>query len=284
VFGLERLVALAAPALAFAAQGQTARLPVICAMPPEERPGFDRRVVRGFLPALEEASGVLIDASRSRLIFKCRGGGAEAFALALERLRRGDDPMILVGGVDTFHDPDALEALDRGLRLHGPETENGFVPGEGSAFVLLTHRSRASALTRSAQVHSAAMENEPRPYGSREPTHGLAMTLALRKAGGVFGEKARAIDWVMSDVLGERHRVDEWSLARTRAFSVFAQEYAHEEPLAMTGDLGAASAAVMVATACVRYETGAAAGSALAIATHSDGSERGVVVVSEERA
>jgi len=293
VYGLERLVALGAPPLALAAQAwmtqaeatrNTAPIPLICALPPEDRPGFDRRLIRNFLPAMAEASGVPIDPTRSRLVLHGRGGGAEAFLLALDRLRAGADAAILVGGVDSFHDPDALEELDRALRLHSPECENGFVPGEGAGFVLLTHRSRATGLPRSAQIFGAALEQEPRPFGANKPTHGLGMTAALRKASAPLGTGARRIGWVMNDVVGERHRIDEWTMARTRAFQVFQPEYVHEEPLAVTGDLGAASAAVLLVTACVRFEVGAAPSDCLAIAVHSDGAERGVVVAGEDRA
>lgn len=292
VFGLERLVALAAPPLAMAAQPWIAQaeasrnlapIPVVCALPAESTPGFDRRLPRNFLPALTEASGLPIDSARSKLVFRGRGGGAEAFALALERVRSGHDPAILVGGVDSYHEPDTLEALDAALRLHGPECENGFVPGEGAAFVMLTHRSRASSLPKSAQLFGAVVEQEPRPFGAAKPTHGLGMTLALRNGSAPLGRAARRIGWVMNDVLGERHRVDEWTLARTRAFEVFQPDYVQEELLAVTGDLGAASAALLFASACVRYQVGAAPSDCFAVAVHSDGPERGVIVAGDAR-
>ena len=63
------------------------------------------------------------------------------------------------------------------------------------------------------------------------------------------GVKARRIPWVMNDVVNERHRVDEWSYVMARAFEAFSPDVICEQPLLKTGDLGAASAPVMLAIA-----------------------------------
>ena len=93
------------------------------------------------LRGLEERAQVAIDHRRSALVTKCRGGGAHAFELALDKLRECE--AVAVGGIDSYFDPDLLEYLDRELRLHGLECENGFLPGEGAGFVVLTSRSAA---------------------------------------------------------------------------------------------------------------------------------------------
>ncbi len=300
VWGLERLVAIAAPALAEAvepwreaqrARTQTApKLPAIVALASEKRPGFDARMARHFLRALEESSGVELDPPRSSLVTHDRGGGAEAFARAIDRLSRGEDDAIVVGGVDSWFDPDALEWLDRDRRLHGPTTENGFLPGEGAGFVVLTRRSRASSLPRLAQVLGAAVETEPRPWlrgggpetTGEEPSHGLGMSLAIRNACRAIGDRSRRIGWALTDVVAERHRVEEWTYAATRAFRAFTEEPVHQQPLLVTGDLGAASAAVMAVIAATSFQAGCGHDDVALIATHSDGAERGVVVLAEE--
>lgn len=300
VWGLERLVGLAAPALSQAARpwadAQRARsqdvpqLPALVALASERRPGFDARVARHLLRSLEEASGVALAHERSSLVARDRGGGAEVFARALARLRAGEDDAILVGGVDSWFDPDALEWLDVERRLHGPSTENGFLPGEGAGFVVLANRSRASSLPRLAQVLGAAVEIEPRPYlrpggpevTGEEPSHGLGMTLAIRNACRAIGDRSRRIGWALTDVVGERHRVEEWTYAATRAFRAFTDAPVHDQPLLVTGDLGAASTAVLAVIAATSFQTGCAHDDVALIATHSDGAERGVVVLAEE--
>ncbi|WP_437483329.1 beta-ketoacyl synthase N-terminal-like domain-containing protein [Sorangium sp. So ce1014] len=293
VYGMDRFLALAGPALIQAAHpwltaqsGRTAaRLPVIVALPSRARPGFDARLMQHLLPGLAARSQVPLDLDRSRLVCEGRGGGVAAVDAALGELRAGRCDAIAVGGVDSYFDPDALEHLDRELRLHGPETENGFIPGEGAGFLLLAARSRRGALPRRGRLLSAAVVDEPHPYGSAEPCLGLGMTLAVKKAAEAAGlGGAGSIPWALTDVANERHRVDEWTSAFLRNHAVFTQDVAHEAALLQTGDLGAASAAVLAAMAVTRWETGCAPGVRALIATHSDGPERGAMVLEQQTA
>ncbi|MFO0761963.1 MAG: beta-ketoacyl synthase N-terminal-like domain-containing protein [Byssovorax sp.] len=284
VIGIDRFVALGGPALTQAAfpwvsaQASGTRMPVVIALPSESRPGFDPRMKAHLLAALEARSRVPIDRDRSELVLRCRGGGVIAFEKAMAKLRRGDCEAVAVGGIDSYFDPDALEYLDAELRLHSMETENGFVPGEGAGFVVLAPRRRLQGQKRWAEVLSAGSADEPRPYGSEEPSIGLGLTLAVKRAAEQAGLGDGAIGWALTDVANERHRVDDWSYALARNHAAFAQDVIHEQPLLKTGDLGAASAAVLLSIAVMRWDTGSAVSPAALIATASDGAERGALV------
>ncbi|WP_437708914.1 beta-ketoacyl synthase N-terminal-like domain-containing protein [Sorangium sp. So ce448] len=290
VMGLDRLVALGGPALTQAAfpwlsaerqRRRAARpLPVVVALPPRSRPGFDPRLESQILAGLEARSQVPIDHARSALVLGCRGGAAQAFEIALQRLGSGEHDAVAVGGVDSFFDPDALEWLDRELRLHSMRTENGFIPGEGAAFVVLAARGRAGSLPRLGQVLGVAVAAEPRPYGSDEPCLAAGITSAVKRAAAAVGAKARRIPWVMNDVVNERHRVDEWSYVMARAFESFTPDVICEQPLLKTGDLGAASAPLMLAMATVRWGTRCAPGDCVLIGAHAEGPERGALLAS----
>jgi 3-oxoacyl-[acyl-carrier-protein] synthase-1 len=293
VMGVGRFVALGGPALTQAAfpwlsaeqkRGQSVRpLPLIVALPPKTRPGFDARLEGQLLAGLEARSQVPVDHGRSTLVFGCRAGGVEAFRVALERLRSGECEAIAVGGIDSFFDPDALEWLDRGLRLHSMTTENGFIPGEGAGFVLLVKRGRAGALAHKGQLLSASVAFEPRPYGAEEPCLGQGITTAVHKALAVLGPRSRRLPWALCDVVNERHRVDEWSFVMSRAFESFTPDIVVDQPLLKTGDLGAASVAVLLAMATTSWETGCAPGELVLVGAHSEGPERGALLASLER-
>jgi 3-oxoacyl-[acyl-carrier-protein] synthase-1 len=196
---------------------------------------------------------------------------------ALDEIGRGAEA-VLVGGIDTWFDADALEHLDLALRLHGPDTENGFIPGEGAGFLLLASPHRAPAAQRLGQVIAAVVEPEPRPWGSDDPCLGEGITRAVRRACAAAGAEAAPIPWALTDVNNERHRVDEWMCAVGRNHRSFTAELVHEQPLLKTGDLGAASTAVLLAIAATRWQTRCAPGSRALIVTSSDGPERGAVV------
>lgn len=288
--GRDRFVALAAPPLAEAAAPWTKRfeprgqpappLPVLLAVPAEVDP-LDPRGAR-LLAALAERAGTAIDLGRSKVVAQGRAAGAYAIEQAIARLARGEDEAVLVGGVDSYFDPDRLEELDRARRLHGAATENGFIPGEGAAFVLLASRRRAGADPRLASIVGVGTEREPRPFGSAEPSHALGITLAAKRA--IEPAGAASIGWALTDVVGERHRVDEWLFASGRIQSSFAPELHQDAPLLITGDLGAASALLLVVLACVGWQTGYAPADLALVAACSDGPERGAVLLAKETA
>ena len=292
VQGFDRFVALAVPALVQGTHSwlaferrrtqQPKPLAAIVALPSGFRPGFDPRLRKDLFAVVSEQSGVALDPKRSTLVTKCRGGGVEAFDLAIAKLRSGAEEAVIVGGIDSWFDPDVLEYLEAERRLHGPDCENGFLPGEGAAFLLLTTRSRSSQLHRWGQVLSASTELEPRPYGSEEPCHALGMTMAIKRAAEPTGLKSRRIPWQLTDVHNERHRVDEWQMARLRMFEAFRDDVVHDQPLLRAGDLGAASAAFLAVYACVSWYAESAPGDCALVAAHSDGAERGAMVLAQE--
>lgn len=272
--GRERFVPLAAQALAEAAGSARARpLPLLLAVPAEADP-IDPRGTR-LLAALSERSGVALDLARSKIVAQGRAGGIAAIEQALARLANGDDEAILVGGVDSWLDPDRLDALERDLRLHGPATENGFIPGEGSAFLRISRRGEE----RRASILGVATEREPRPFGSSEPSHALGISLAATRALEPLGDTR--IGWALTDVVGERHRTEEWLYASGRVQHRFVPEAQHETPLLLTGDLGAASAPFLVVFACVSWWIGSVSSvaSRALVAAHSDGPERGALLL-----
>lgn len=281
VLGTPRLAALAAPALVQAAfplhaqdvaRGQP-RAPVVVLLAVAERgrPGRDRDVERTLLPDIAARSGVPIDLARSRVLPAGRAGGVAAFDAALRELDEGRAEAVIVGGVDTWFDPDALEALDSERRLHGPDTENGFIPGEGAGFVALTRNDATRGAPRVGRVVSIGFGREPNPFGSEEPNLAVGMTEAARGAAAAVPKGSRQIAWLMTDMVDERHRVDEWVFAEARIAPWVDPRPVHDQVLLSTGDLGAASIPVIVAVACTFWEIGCGRGDCALLAASSDG-------------
>jgi 3-oxoacyl-[acyl-carrier-protein] synthase I len=285
VWGPQRLLRLGAPALAEAAT-RTAQVlgrpvPLLLALPAENEPRHRRIVGLQLIEELAARAGVPIDVGRSAAVARGRAGGALAAALAWQRLQAGADDAIVVGGLDSLFDPDLLEALDSSRRLHTPSSENGFVPGEGAAFVVLARRGRCQPLRPLAQVLGVATEDEPRPYGASDPCHGLGITQAAAR---VLAGLSRRVPWALTDVVNERHRVHEWTYVAARMHAAFVDGVRHDQPLLTTGELGAASACALMSMATVLWQTRGAPGDCVLVAVHSDGAERGALLLAEEPA
>jgi 3-oxoacyl-[acyl-carrier-protein] synthase I len=286
--GFDRLIALAAPALRAAVAGgaPSAAWPLLLAVPERGRPDDDARLDGAIVQALSEASGVAIDAARSGTVRAGHAGFALALAAALDDIGRGA-PAVVVGAVDSYYHPDVLAWLDEEHRLHALDAENGFVPGEGAAFVVLT-----PALARPGRKEAPRESHVPpvllrRVETGREdtvatgdPNIGRAMTAVLRDL--AVSSPGGKLAWSLTDVNGERHRVREWELAAGRG--AFADDAVHQRPTGELGDLGAASGGVMAAIACALLRAGAAPRPCVCVALASDGPERGAFLLSFEGA
>ena len=74
--------------------------------------------------------------------------GLAAIEAAIQQMQQGSLEICLVGGVDSYFQPDTMEWLDENLQLAGAESRSAFVPGEGAGFCLLmTDRAHMPAAT-----------------------------------------------------------------------------------------------------------------------------------------
>jgi 3-oxoacyl-[acyl-carrier-protein] synthase I len=270
--GYDRMLALAVRALREAVgSGGRPDLPLVVAVPERGRPDDDERFDGALVTELGRAAGVSLDLGHSAIVRAGHAGGALALDQARGLLAAGA-PGVVVGGVDSYHHPEVVRWLDEGYRLHASGTQDGFIPGEGAAFCVLRSEPRAAAgsaapLARLGHVGYGAEGS----VTSGEPNLARTMTTMLR----ALTESSGPIEWAISDVNGERHRLREWSMLVFR--ELFAEAVVDQRMPSLIGDLGAATAASCLAYACVLWQVGAAPALRCAIALHSEGAERGVI-------
>lgn len=279
LFGARRAIAIAARAVrecardAGIAPDKPTRVFVAIAergrpMPPEDDDVLPARV---FLPELERASGQRIDGSGSELIRLGHAG----MAVVLERAiaQAGGEP-VLVGCVDTYHHPDTIRWLERELRVLGESIHNGFIPSEGAAFVAIG--SPKADRRPFAKILHATSGVEQIPDG--QPRLAELMTELVRAGAQKLG--TRVVPWAMTDLNGERHRTKEWMFVTVRNKDVLQGGVTREDHLGqLVGDAGAATGALGVAYVATAFRTGFAPASSVLMALHSDGDERGVIVL-----
>ena len=271
-----RMVRLAAPALeqalGFLPSG-AAPPPLVLALPDTET----TRALDGdrFLDALAvQVPG--FDRKRSRASFRGRAGGLVALGYAGEFLKAGA-PYVLAGGVDSFRDLYVLATLDSEQRLKSQSNLDGFIPGEGAAFLLLESRASGAANGR-------AIAAVPVIGGAREPGHlyseetyrgeGLAGAFASMLSNGVPGP----VQEVYSSMNGESHWAKEWGVAFMRNRAAFREGHGMHHPADCLGDAGAAAGPLMVALAALGIRDGYRRSPALVYGS-SDRGERAAVLV-----
>jgi 3-oxoacyl-[acyl-carrier-protein] synthase-1 len=93
--------------------------------------------MKGFALQVGKLAGAEIDAANSRVVPSGRAAALTALELALEALERDPARPVFVGAVDTYLDLALLASLDTEGRILASGVMDGFIPGEGAAFLVL---------------------------------------------------------------------------------------------------------------------------------------------------
>jgi 3-oxoacyl-[acyl-carrier-protein] synthase-1 len=227
-----------------------------------------------FVGALAVQAGGF-DRKHAETFFRGRSGGLRAISRAADWLDAGA-PFVVAGGVDTYRDLYVLGALDMEGRLKSASNLDGFIPGEGAAFLLLTRPGSSGAGQAPLALlsgFSAALE--PGHLYSDQPYRGDGLATALKAAlsngGGPIGD-------VYSTMNGESHWAKEWGVAFLRNRGRFLEDHGMYHPADAYGDAGAAAGPLMVGLAALGIREGYRRSPCLVYAS-SDRGERAAVIV-----
>lgn len=203
-----------------------------------------------FLQMLGQQSRSSFNLRQSSAAHVGRAGGLTAIGQAADIIRQGKAEFMLAGGVDTYRDLYVLGTLDLERRVKSAVHLDGFIPGEGAAFLLLAG---PEAATRAGLAPLASISNvfqavEPGHLYSAEPYkgEGLAMAVAKFVSSGVAGAP---IAEVYSSMNGESHWGKEWGVSFIRNRAAFLPDHGIHHPADCLGDTGAASGPIMLGLA-----------------------------------
>src|SRR5438477_2789246 len=155
-----------------------------------------------FLQRLALQVGGGFDVKRSDASHRGRAGGLTAIGQAAEMIRTGQTQFVLAGGIDTYRDLYVLGTLDMEQRVKSASNLDGFIPGEGAAF-LLFGRADAGAVPLAA-VSQVTQASESGHLYSDEPHRGDGLATAVQQlvqSGAAVGP----IQEVYSSMNGENH-------------------------------------------------------------------------------
>ena len=231
--------------------------PLVLALPEPER---QRPVEAGrFLKLFAAQTSGVFDLAASTTVTNGRAGGLTAVGRAAAIVRSGQAPFAIAGGVDSYIDLYTLGTLDLEKRVKSGAHLDGFIPGEGAAFLLLAGPRAAAA----AGLPSLALLSEPAEgfekghLGSKETYmgEGLAATIQSLVAA---APPPRPFVSVWSSMNGESHWAKEWGVAFLRSRAAFAESHAMNHPADCYGDTGAAAGALLAGLASLEAQRGPA--------------------------
>jgi 3-oxoacyl-[acyl-carrier-protein] synthase-1 len=230
--------------------------PLLLALP-AERSGPDTVAGPHFVRDLALQARVKLDESGSRVYRQ--GGAACLFALrdALALLAAERFPYVLIGGVDSFLDLLRLGRLDSEDRLLG-SSEDGFIPGEGAAFLLLGSRAlrRRLGLDPIVRVTGVGLGTERGHRYSKEPYRGDGLAEAFQALFAPLPPDLPKVRCVYAGFNGESLPTKEWGVAYLRSAERFAERVQVEHPADCIGDAGAALGPIMLALAAIGIRKG----------------------------
>lgn len=228
--------------------GHPASIPLLLGLP--EHHTTQALQPQTFLTRLAQQSKTHLDLLRSAAVAKGRAAGLMAFRRAAALLDAQETEFVLVGGVDSLIDLYLLGTLDMQGRIRNEINSDGFSPGEGAAFLLLTLASTAikKGLQPLAQVLGSALGHEPGHIYADQPYlgEGLAATVSTLLA---ETPPPSPIGCVYASFNGERYWGKEFGVARLRNSAAFMPDHQMEHPAECFGDLGAAHGPMLAALA-----------------------------------
>lgn len=254
--------------------------PLMLALPEPPPQGMMDPVGPGFLSHLSQQTGVGFDAKSSRVFRQGRAGGLLALETALALLTSRQVDCVYVGGVDTYLDLSLLGWLDAQERLLSEGRAEGFIPGEGAAFLLLTtpKRTQSLGLEPLAQLMGTGTGKEKGHLYSDSPHLGEGLTDSLHALFTAVPREFPKVETVYAGMTGERIWGREWGIAYLRNRDRIQETYRIEHPAEYLGDPGAALGTLMVGLSALALRKGYRKGPCL-VWCGSDREARGAALV-----
>jgi len=220
------------------------KLPLFIALP-ECLPKCVPAVNNNFVELLIENTGLAIDKETSRQFFTGKAGGLQALDMAFKYLQSTEARACVIGGVDSYFDPYLLGQLDAQKRLNSQHTDNGFIPAEAAAFLILTKDPIPSNNNRiETALYSPAFSNETGHIYSDKPYLGNALSHASMNA--LTAAPNLNISSLVSSLNGESFGGKELGNTLSRQ-SKRLTGVEIEHPIDCLGDIGAAFAPIVIA-------------------------------------
>jgi len=252
-------------------------IPLILALP-ENIPSVDQIPTNYLIESITKHSELPIDDSRIHRIHTGRAASLQALALAERYLYEQNEDFVLVGSSDSYLSLSLLNYLDEHDRLLYDGSTNGFCPGEGACFILLTRNIQYAQRENNQVValNPVGLADEAGFIESSEPYQGNGLDQAFKKA--IANSASSNISHVYSSMNGEHYWVKELGVAMTRSHQFFSGDNIVVHPVDCLGDMGAALGSTMLSLSALKLLSAQNERKHLVYCA-SDGAKRSAVVV-----
>lgn len=278
VWGPRRLATMFESAFSQCIQGvdgfDPASTALLLLVPEAGRPGSYDSWGKACFKACEEKIGRALHPS-SRLLPTGRAGVAPALQEARSLLAERQVRRVIVGGVDSYLNAQAINYFLRRERLLASGASDGFIPGEGAGAVLVELSPREGP---GLLLLGAGVAVETATIDSDLPVRGSGLTTAIRGALTESGHRMSDLHFRVADVAGEPYYFKEAGLAITRAFDRRIETFPTVHITDSVGETGAAVGPLSIAYLADAMPRGHVPGTRALLHFAGDGGARAALV------
>jgi 3-oxoacyl-[acyl-carrier-protein] synthase-1 len=250
---------------------------------PEDRPGFPRDLQLKLSDKVKKLNAESYAINEIAFIAKGHSAGLMALEAGSRKILDLTSEFCLVGGIESYIDPDTLDWIEENEQLHVPTNAWGFIPGEAASFCLLCSKDTAAKykLPVKAQLLAVSTTIEENRIKTETVCLGKGLTLAVKNCLQELPEDLQ-IDYTICDQNGEAYRADEFGFMLARLSERFVDPSDYMSPADCWGDVGAASGPLFINSVIAAAEKGYAKGAYTLLWTSSEGGERSAVIIYAE--
>jgi 3-oxoacyl-[acyl-carrier-protein] synthase-1 len=248
---------------------------------PPARPGLPARLADTLRDHLRPVLSARAASEGPQVVATGHSAGLMALQKACEQIDQGAADFCLVGGVDSYLEPETLEWIDASDRFHSECQSWGFIPGEAAGFVLIASPEAVArhSLPTFGSILAIATATERNLINSDDLCLGEGLSEAVFRVLDAFPSGEHKIHDMACDMNGEPYRADEFGYTVVRTSDRFVDASSFWTPADCWGDVGAASGPLFVILALAAELRGYAKGPHTLVWTSSDGGERSAAVV-----
>ena len=285
IIGVKRYIELVTPSIIEAStplqhlSPEKREINVILGLP-EQRPGIQDNLAERVASSIKSINTEHYKIKDVRTAFKGHAARLKALESASRLLAEGKCEFCLVGGVDSYIDPDTLDWIEDNEQLNIPSNVWGFIPGAAAAFCLLFSTTIANRyqLPIKAQLLSTATAREENRIKTETVCIGEGSTSAVSGALQALPEGVK-INQTYCDQNGEAYRADEFGFMLARLSENFIDSSEYVEIADCWGDVGAASGPLFISLLCAAVEKEYSNGNVSLLWSSSEGGERSAAIM-----
>ena len=210
-----------------------------------------------------------------RTVLKGHSAGLMVLETGSKLVLQRSSEFCVIGGVDSYIDPDTLDWIEDNEQLHKPSNAWGFLPGEAAAFCLICSRNTAHKYNLPIRVQLVAISTalEKNKIKTKTVCIGQGLTQAVMNVMQAL-PKESLIDYTICDQNGEAYRADEFGFMLARLSEYFNDPSDYMAPADCWGDVGAASGPLFINLITFAAEKGYSKDPYTLLWTSSEGGER----------